>query len=302
MKIIEVFIAIMVVALLTLAGCQVSAPQGYTVTDDVGRNVSIKDTPQRIISLSPSNTEIVYALGLEDKLVGVTSYDNYPEAAKDKPEVSDYSTVDIEKVVSYQPDLILASNIHEKDTTPAFEKLGITVLTVEPRTVDNMFSDMLLLGRICGRGQQATNLVSGLNNRIKAVTDKTGPLTDAQRPRVFFLTWHDPLWTDGSGTAVSEIITCAGGANIAADLNGYSQIDLESVIQRNPQIILVMSSMGDQNTSYNYILTEPRFQSTDALKNNQVYKVDADIFGRTTPRLIDGLETLAELTHPEMFK
>ena len=298
----KVFTAIMAVVLLTLAGCQVSAPQAYTVTDDIGRSVSIKGTPQRIISLSPSNTEIVYALGLDDKLVGVTTYDNYPEAVKDKPKVSDYSTVDIEKVVSYKPDLILASNIHEKDTIPALEKLGITVLTIEPRTVDNMLSDMLLLGRICSRGQQATTLVSSLKNRLKAVTDKTASMTDTRRPRVFLLTWHDPLWTDGSGTAVNEIITAAGGTNIAADLNGYSQIDLESVIQRNPQIILVMSSMGDQDTSYNFILAESRFQSTDALKNKQVYKIDADIFGRTTPRLIDGLETLAKLTHPEIFK
>ena len=127
-------------------------------------------------------------------------------------------------------------------------------------------------------------------------------MTASQKPRVFFLTWHDPLWTAGSATVIDELMTKAGGVNIAADLNGHSQIDLETVIERNPQIIFVMSSMGDQNTSYNYIKREPRFQATDALKNNQVYKVDSDIFGRTTPRLVDGLETMAKLIHPEMFK
>lgn len=304
MKIMSIVMAAFAIALLALAGCQVSTSQGgrTTVTDDLGRSVPIKGIPQRIVSLSPSTTEIVYALGLEDRLIGVTTYDNYPEAAKDKPKVSEYSVTDIEKVIAAKPDLILASNIQKNDAIPAFAKLGISVLTLDPGTVDGIFNDIETLGRVSGKTQQASTLVAGLKDRIKAVTDKTANLTASQKPRVFFLTWHDPLWTDGSGTVVDELITQAGGINIAADLNGFSQIDLESVIQRNPQIILVMSSMGDQHTSYNFIKNEPRFQATDALKNNQVYKVDADIFGRTTPRVVDGLETLAKLIHPEIFK
>jgi len=304
MKIANIFVSIIVLAFLTLAGCQEASSQESTVTDDLDRSVTIHGIPQRIISLSPSNTEIVYALGLEDKLVGVTTYDNYPEAARDKPKVSEYSNIDMEKVVSSKPDLILASNIQKNDAIPAFEKLGIAVLTMEPGTVDGTIRDIELLGRICGKTQQAVTLVSRLRDRIHAITDKTDQLTltGSQIPRAFFLTWHDPLWTAGSATVIDELITKAGGANIASDLDGHSQIDLESAIERNPQIIFVMSSMGDQDTSYNYIKQEPRFQATDALKNNQVYKVDADIFGRTTPRLVDGLETLARLIHPEIFK
>ncbi len=304
MKIANIFIAVIILALLTLAGCRAATPQESSVIDDLGRSVVIRDIPQRLISLSPSNTEIVYALGLEDRLVGVTTYDNYPEAAQDKPKVSEYSNIDMEKVVSAKPDLILASNIQKNDAIPAFEKLGIAVLTLEPGTVDETIRDIELLGRVCGKTQQAVALVSRLRDRIRAITDKTAQLTltGSQIPRVFFLTWHDPLWTTGSNTVIDDLITNAGGFNIAADLSGHAQIDLESVIDRNPQIIFVMSSMGDQDTSYNYIKQEPRFQATAALKNNQVYKVDADIFGRTTPRLVDGLETLAKLIHPEIFK
>jgi iron complex transport system substrate-binding protein len=302
MKIANIFVSIIVLAFLTLAGCQAASSQESTVTDDLGRSVTIHGIPKRIISLSPSNTEIVYALGLQDKLVGVTTYDNYPEAARDKPKVSEYSNIDMEKVVSAKPDLILASNIQKNDAIPAFEKLGIAVLTIEPETVDGTVKDIELLGRLCGKTREATTLVAGLQDRIQSITGKTDQLTQIQQPRVFFLTWHDPLWTAGSATVVDELITKAGGANIASDLDGHSQIDLESAIERNPQIIFVMSSMGDQDTSYNYIKQEPRFQATDALKNNQVYKVDADIFGRTTPRLVDGLETLAILIHPEIFK
>ncbi len=289
----------MAIGILILTGCQPSAPQGITITDDIGRTVQIKGIPQRIISLSPSNTEIVYALGLEDRLVGVTTYDNYPEAVKNKPQVSQYSTVDVEKVVSYKPDLILASNIQKTGAIPAFDKLGIAVITLEPETIEETLNDITLIGRISSNTKQAETLVADLQNRIKTVTDK---LTTSEKPRTFFLTWHDPIWTAGSNTVIGELMTKAGGTNIAADLNGHSQIDLESVIQRNPQIIFVMSSMGDQDSSYSYVKNEPRFQATDAVKKNQVYKVDSDIFGRTTPRLVDGLETMAKLIQPEIFK
>jgi iron complex transport system substrate-binding protein len=302
MKIFKLFFAIFSLALLTLAGCRTTAPQENLVTDDLGRSVTIKSVPQRIISLSPNTTEIIYALGVEDRLVGVTTYCNYPEGALDKPKVSEYSNIDMEKVVAANPDLILASTIHKSDAIPAFEKLGIAVLTIEPETLDGTIKDIELLGRICSKTQEAGVLASGLKERIQAITAKTSQLAENQKPRVFFLTWHDPLWTVGSSTVIDELITKAGGANIASDLKGHSQIDLESVIERNPQIIFVMSSMGDQDTSFNYIREEPRFQTTEAMKNAQVYKVDSDIFGRMTPRLVDGLETMAKLIHPEIFK
>jgi iron complex transport system substrate-binding protein len=303
MKLLHLFTVITVVSLLGLTGCsQASIPASATYTDDIGRTVQIKSIPQRIISLSPSNTEMVYALGLQDRLVGVTSYDNYPPDAKNKPIVSDYSTVDLEKIVNAKPDLVLADSIHKKDTIPALEKLGITVYTMNPKNTDEILNEIKVLGQITGKTQEADNMVSSLKNRIQAVTDKTAKITDSQKPRVLYVTWHDPIWTAGSDTMIQYLIDMSGGTNIAADLNGYATITLESAIQRNPQVIIVMSSMGDQNTSLDYIKSNEQFSATDAVKNGQVYEVDADIFGRTTPRIVDGLETLAKLFHPELFK
>jgi iron complex transport system substrate-binding protein len=303
MKLLHLFTVITVVSLLGLTGCsQASIPASATYTDDIGRTVQIKSIPQRIISLSPSNTEMVYALGLQDRLVGVTSYDNYPPDAKNKPIVSDYSTVDLEKIVNAKPDLVLADSIHKKDTIPALEKLGITVYTMNPKNTDEILNEIKVLGQITGKTQEADNMVSSLKNRIQAVTDKTAKITDSQKPRVLYVTWHDPIWTAGSDTMIQYLIDMAGGTNIASDLHGYAIITLESVVQRNPQIIVVMSSMGDQNTSLDYIKSNEQFSATDAVKNGQVYEVDADIFGRTTPRIVDGLETLAKLFHPELFK
>jgi len=280
---------------------QKTAPSG-TYTDDTGRTVQIQGTVQRIISLSPSNTEMVYALGLQDKLVGVTSYDNYPPDAKNKTIVSDFSTIDMEKIVNAKPDLVLADSIQQKDTIPALEKMGITVYTMSPNTMDEIYHDLKTLGQITGKTKEADSLAAGLTARVQAVADKTTKLTVNNKPRVLFVTWYDPIWTAGSDTMIQSLIEKAGGTNIAADLNGYATITLESVIQRNPQVIIVTNSMGDQHTTLDYIKSNDQFKATDAVKNGKVYEIDADVFGRTTPRIVDGLETLAKLLHPELQK
>jgi iron complex transport system substrate-binding protein len=280
---------------------QKTAPSG-TYTDDTGRTVQIQGTVQRIISLSPSNTEMVYALGLQDKLVGVTSYDNYPPDAKNKTIVSDFSTIDMEKIVNAKPDLVLADSIQQKDTIPALEKLGITVYTMSPNTMDEIYHDLKTLGQITGKTKEADALAASLTARVQAVADKTTKLTVNNKPRVLFVTWYDPIWTAGHHTMIQSLIEKAGGTNIAADLNGYATITLESVIQRNPQVIIVTNSMGDQHTTLDYIKSNDQFKATDAVKNGKVYEIDADVFGRTTPRIVDGLETLAKLLHPELQK
>jgi iron complex transport system substrate-binding protein len=303
---IRLFWAVAVVGLAGLAGCSQASLPGIssspTYTDDIGRRVQVQGVPQRIISLSPSNTEMIYALGLQDRLVGITSFDNYPPEVKNKTVVSDYSTTDMEKIVSEKPDLVLADSIQKNDTVPALEKLGIKVFTMAPDSADMIFNDLKVLGQITDKAREADNLVTSLKSRIQAVADKTAVLADTQKPRVLYVTWHDPIWTAGGDTMIQYLIDKAGGINIASDLKGYTTITLETAVQRNPQVIVVMSSMGAQNVSLDFIKSNDQFKSTDALKNGRVYEIDADIFGRTTPRIVDGLETLANLVHPELFK
>jgi iron complex transport system substrate-binding protein len=296
---------VLVAALLSilLMGCQQSPSISGSVTDDLGRSVTMKNVPQRIISLAPSNTEIVYALGLADRLIGVTTYCNYPPEAQSKPQVAEFSVVDIEKIISLQPDLILATDIHKTDTIPALEKSGIPVLAFFPNSLSRMLEDISIIGRAAGKTAESETLVSSLEKRIKAITDKTAGLIEEQKPRVLLLTWHDPLWTMGAGTTIDDMIAKAGGVNIAHDIDGSQTINLESVIDRNPQVIVVMTGMGDAGAApFIYVKTDSRFQVTDAVKNGRVFQVDTDIFGRATPRLIGGLEQLAALVHPELFK
>ena len=139
-----------------------------TIVDDLGREVKIENLPQRIISLAPSNTEILFALGLEDRIVGVTQYCNYPEAAKAKPRVAGYSTPDIERVISLEPDLILAESIHEKTVLPALESIGLKAIVMSARSLDTVLRDITLVGQIMGKSKAASKLVSDLNDRIEA--------------------------------------------------------------------------------------------------------------------------------------
>lgn len=273
------------------------------VTDQMDRQVTIEKIPERIVSLSPSSTEIIYALGLEEKLVGVTEFCDYPEAAKDKPKVGGFSTVDIEKVVKSQPDLILATNIHKEEVIPRLEGLSLTVLALAPETLGEVLDAITLAGECTDEQEEAAQLVAGMGDRIKAITDKTGKLKPDERPRVFYIIWHDPLMTVGSDTLIHELIELAGGTNIAQNLGEeYLSMSLEAVIVDNPQIIIAGTGMGEgASLPYEFVLTEERLEDLDARVNGHIYEIDTDLVGRPGPRMIEGLEQLAKMIHPELL-
>jgi len=273
------------------------------ITDQLGRVVGLDRIPQRIISLAPSNTEILFALGLVDRVVGVTEYCNYPPEAKDKPSIGGFSTPNIEALVALSPDLILATSIHAKRIIPQLEKRGIAVFALAPQTLAEVLEAITLVGEITGRESEASGLVAEMRNRVKVVTDKMDNLPQEQRPRVFYVTWHDPLKTSGSGTRHDELIQKAGGTNIARDISGHADISLETVIEANPEVIIAGVGMGTgEDLPFQFAKTEPRLRNTDARRNNRVYAVDVDLAGRPGPRIVDALEKFAEFIHPELFK
>ena len=274
-----------------------------TIVDDLGRTVTIERLPQRIVSLAPSNTEILFALGLEDRLVGTTDYCDYPEAAKAKPRVAGYSTPDIEKVVSVEPDLILAESIHEKLVLPALEKLGLTVIVTSAESIDTVIKDIALVGQINGKSRASSQLTNNLTSRIEAVTTKTKDLPAEKRPRVLYVCWHDPIWTMGRKTFINDLIWKAGGVNIFAnDFEKSRVVSLEAVVAKNPQVIIVSGMATSGNLIYNSIMKETRLAGVDAIVNKMVYRIsDANLIERPGPRTVDGLEEVAKFIHPEIF-
>jgi len=284
-------------------------PSGATsfpleITDQAGKVVRIEREPEKIVSLAPSNTEIVYALELQDKLIGVTMYCDCPEAAQQKPKIGGFSDVDIEKVVAMEPDLVLAANMHKDEITPGLERLGITVLTIDPKTIDDVLLAIDLVGIATGNREAAASVTAEMNNRIEAVTSKTAELSDAQRMKVLYIVWHEPLMTVTSRTRIHEMITKAGGINIAADLGGdYPTISLSVVLMADPQVIIAGSGHGSgQDVPFHFALTESRLAEVEARLQNRIYEVDADLTSRAGPRIVQGLEKLAEFIHPELFE
>jgi len=274
-----------------------------TIVDDLGRTVEINKLPQRIVSLAPSNTEILFALGLEDKIVGTTDYCDYPEAAKSMTRVAGYTAPDMEKLVSLEPDLILAEAIHEKTVLPAVEKLGLTVVVMSATSIDVVLHDIALVAQINGKSKVAAQLVNDLTQRIEAVTSKTEGLTPEERLRVLYVCWHDPIWTMGCETFIDDLISKAGGVNIFADDFEKSRVaSLEAVVAENPQVIIVSGMATTGDLIYRKIKKETRLRGVEAIVKDQVYKIsDANLIERPGPRIVDGLEEVAKLIHPEIF-
>jgi len=283
-------IMVLVILTVSLAGCEEGAEK-----EDSGY-------PQRIISLAPSNTEILFALGLGDRVVGVTEYCNYPPEAASREKVGGFSTVDMEKIIELDPDLILAANIHKDTDAPELERRGFRVLVLDPGTIDEVIENITLVGATTGVEEVSEALVADLRSRIAAVTEKVSSLPETERPGVFYITWHDPLWTLGRGTITHELIEMAGGRNIVADVDGHGQTDIETVIWRNPQVILASAGHGSAADSpVGWARTEKRLSETDARRDDRIYQVDADLVTRPGPRIVEGLELIATLIHPDLF-
>ena len=257
---------------------------------------------QTLVSLAPSNTEILFALGLEERIVGVTEYCDYPSEAQQIAQVGGFSTVDMEKILELDPDLIFAANMHKETEVPELERRGFDVITLIPETIDEVLANIIAVGDVTGTQDKAASLVRDLQARINLITGKLTNLTEEEKPGVFYVTWHDPLWTLGKGTITHELIELAGGINIAADIEGHGQTDLETLIWRNPQVILASSGHGSgEDAPISWARNEERLEEVDARTNGNIYQVDSDLVTRPGPRIIDGLELIAELIHPELF-
>ncbi len=276
-----------------------------TVTDDLGRTVSVAETPARIVSLSPSNTEILFALGLGDQVVGATKYCNYPPLVKELKDsgkievVGGYVEPDIERILTLHPDLVLAGQKHSNGAVSLLDKEGIPTFVVDPNNLTSIIQSIEKIGKITGKEVESSELCSRMESRIKAVSDKVSSLP---KTRVLYIVWHDPVRTAGAGTFEDEIIEKAGGVNIFHDLSGYAQVDPEAIAVRNPEVIIACSGMGTgADKPMQWAEKERGLNQTDARKNGRIYQAEGDLITRTGPRIVDGLEMFAKFIHPEAF-
>lgn len=281
---------LLVLILLLLAGCRTPAPVSTTtaVTDDLGRKVSVSGKPVRIVSLAPSITEILFALGAGDRVAGVTSYCDFPAEARSKPKVGDTIKPDLERIVALKPDLVLISTASQlEDFTKRLEGLNTPAFVTNPRTVEDVFHSIEQIGAIIGEASKAQNLVMQLRARTSQVQSRAANT----RPRVLYILQLSPLITAGSNTFINDLIIKAGGESISGmETADYPQFSRETVIARAPELIVIPKGHGTEILNINEV--KEVFKETPAVRNNRLLMIDPDLIDRPGPRLIDGLEEL----------
>lgn len=296
-------LALLLIVVIAAATACASARSGPgTITDDAGRQVHLNSTPTRIVSHVPSITETLFALGLGDKIVADSDDCDYPEAAKTKPKIGGYFTPNIEEIIAMKPDLVLTDG-YVPELITKLDSLGIPIAVINPKDINGVLSDIELLGNITGSQKEAQEITSDMKNRIDTVVNTVG---NASRPSVFYVldaTDTTKPWTAGPGSFVDALISLAGGKNVADSASGpWIQFNLEELVKANPDIILLDSNMGTSVIPPEELKELPVWQDLTAVKENHIYTIDADLVDRSGPRIVQGLEDIAKILHPDLFK
>jgi iron complex transport system substrate-binding protein len=274
------------------------------MTDTLGRQVTIKTLPQRIVSLAPSNTERLFAVGAWHAVVGVTTVDTYPPAVTTVPKVGGFvpKSMSLETIVSLKPDLVLAAGELQRPTIEALERVGLTVVAIEdPGSFDEVYADITLVGRLTGHEQEARRVVEEIQSRLERVRQAVATLPQEKRVTVFYEVYDEPLMTVGRATIIGQLLEMAGGINVFADLGGrYPQVSSEEVVRRNPSCIL-------GHTGHQLALTpaqisqRPGWSSMLAVKQHCIRLLNGDIVARPGPRLAEALEAITRTLYPDLL-
>ena len=289
--------------LLTACGSASPAAGDLTFTDGLGREVKLEAPAQRVVSLAPSNTEILFAVGAGSQVVGREEFSDYPEAAKNVTSIGPaFEALNTELIVSLKPDLVLAAEINSPEQVKALEDLGLTVYYLSnPHTLEQMYDNLNIVAQLTGHEAETATLIESLKQRVAAVDEKIAP--NSSRVSVFYeLDSTDPAkpFTAGKDTFITLLIDRAGGYNIASELESYPQLSLEQIVAADPTMIILGDSMW--GITPEMVASRPGWENLNAVKNGKVVPFDDNLVSRPGPRLVDGLEQLAKLLHPELFE
>jgi len=282
-----------------------------SVVDDEGYTTTFSSIPQRIISLAPSNTQILFAIGLDDKVVGITDYDHYPYnftawiEAGNITSIGGFSTPNKETIASLKPDLILATPVNDPDVV-TLRDLGYKVLVLNPNDVDGVLGDISMVGKAAGVDQDAAVLVDSLSSQIDAIEAKIAS-ADLPKPKVYYEVWTPPLMSAGNGSFINDVISKAGGVNIfGGETQQYPAVSSETVVQSDPDVIMLPSEMANTGEAPFYgsvfdVKARPGWSSISAVENDRVIVVSGDLFAEAGPRIAEQIAVAAEAFYPELF-
>ena len=249
----------------------------------------------RIISLTPASTEILFALGLDDEIIGVSSYCNWPRQARAKEQVGSFSRANIEKIIALQPDLVVVTGMEQQYIFEILARLGIDHVSVDPSDLDELYASIRVLGDATAKKKEAIALISRIESTVDAISVKVAKIAAQARPKVYVEIWHDPIMSIGSGSFLDDMIEKAGGTNIMRDLpRSYSRVDPEQVIFRDPDIIILNYMKTDEWVRREFS-QRLGWGGIAAVTKSHIYTdIDPDIILRPGPRVIQGLQKLYE--------
>ncbi|MED4974063.1 ABC transporter substrate-binding protein [Geobacillus kaustophilus NBRC 102445] len=271
-----------------------------TVKDGLGEDVTIKAEPKKIVSLIPSNTEIAYALGLGDKIVGVSDFDNYPEDVKTKTKIGGME-FNVEKIISLKPDLVLAhaSSAHNsRDGLKQLKDAGITVLVVnDAKSFDDVYASIELIGKATGASDKAKQVIDEMKEKLAQIQEKAKQIPADKQANVWIEVSPPPqLYTAGKGTFMDEMLQVISAKNVAGSLEGWPMVTEEKAVAYKPDVIITTYGGAKQ------VLARAAWKDVPAVKNKRVYDVNTDLVSRPGPRLVEGVEELAKAVYPDVFK
>lgn len=280
-------------------------PQSIRLEDGLGTEIELPAAAQRIVSLAPSNTEILFALGAGSQIIGRDSFSDYPpESLQIKDVGGGFGNLDVETIIALQPDLVLASPLTAAEQVQGLRDLGLIVFVLtNPLQFEDLYTNLMTVARLTGRVEQAETLITQLKQRVQSVDERLGGIE--QRPLVFYeIDGTDPNapWTAGPDTFIDMLITRAGGLNFGHELQGeWVQVSLEEILRRDPDLILLGDAIWG-GVTVEAVMARPGWGELSAVKNQRVYPFDDNIVSRPGPRLVEGLEALARLFHPDRFQ
>jgi len=262
------------------------------IEDATGEEVSLEAPPERIVSFMPSNTELLFHLEVGERIVGVDDFSNHPEEALDLPKVGDSLEVDYEKIVDLEPDVVVITEAvtHLREQ---LKEYGIKTVATGGETLEDVYSDLELLGEMCGVEERAEEKSQDLREKMDEITDETRDLSDEKRIDVLYISGtYDGINTPGDGTFQDTLLTNAGGHNIASDKDGWSQIDESEIIDRDPEVIIAPYHLEQDLEEYT---EKDSWQDITAVEDNEIHFVDSDVMSRPGPRIVEAQETLVEI-------
>ena len=294
-------IVFVIIAMLVTA-CQnpsedvgIKSENNINIIDMKGKTIVLDKLPDRIVSLSPSNTEIVFALGAGDKLVGITSFCDYPDETSDIEKIGDFDGPNIELIKKSQADVIFAGVYLQDDLIMALENLNIPIITTEASNFEGIYDSISIIGKLLGKEDKAEKIIYEMEESIDEIKLKTD---DLEKPDIFYLAWIESLITTGKNTFVDDVIQMAGARNVAENVDGWTHYSIEELIKQNPDMLIVASHATNEGVTEEDIKNDVILKNLECVKAGNIYIMkDDNLISRPGPRIIEGLEEMTRAIH-----